>query len=184
MFIQSKFKYNSDSAIKASKLAYKLKRGTKDRVIFYAIPIAIIMMIAILIFDVKKHNNLVLDIVLISMLIIIETLNLCMPFVIAKSQAKYFKKIEELDYDYFISEYNKGVFKEKIYKDNKIVIANEISIDKLQNYAVFDNYLIVIFSNFAILLFDLNALQEGSKEDLINLVETNILANKKTKKRK
>lgn len=170
--LQSKFKYSADMASKASKLAYKLKRGKKDKIIMFAVPIAIILMVAILIYDINKENSIVFDIILIVMLIAITILNLIMPVIASKTQAKYFKKVEEMNYDYFISEYNKGVFKEKVYKDNTLVMANEVDRTKLQNYAQFDHYLMLVFSNYAMLIFDLNAMQEGSSDELLKLVKS------------
>ncbi len=184
MIFQSKFKYDSATAIQASKLAYKMKRGLKDKIIFWAVPFGILIMAGILIFDLKQHNNFVLDIVLIALLCGIEILNLCMPIIVGKSQAKYFKKLDELNYDFFLSEYNKGVFKEKIYKDNQMMLANQISIDKLQNYTVFDHYLVLIFNNFAMLIFDLDEMVQGNKEDLLKLIESFVAVNKKSKPKK
>ena len=184
MIFQSKFKYDSKTAIEASKLAFKAKRGLKDKIIFWSIPLGILIMTAILIFDLKRHNSLVLDFILIGCLVAIEILNLCMPLIVSKSQAKYFKKLDELNYDFFLSEYNKGVFKEKIYKDNQMMLANQISIDKLQNYITFEHYLVLIFSNFAMLIFDLDEMVQGNKEDLLKFVESTTAVNKKSKSKK
>ena len=87
------------------------------------------------------------------------------------------------NYDYYISEYNKNIFKEKIYKDNKLIYANEISADKLANFAEFEHYLLLVFDNFASLVFDLDCMQEGNKEDLLNLVN-GLISNNKLKKSK
>ena len=40
----------------------------------------------------------------------------------------HFKKLDELNYDFFLSEYAKGIFKEKIYKDNRIIMAKQITV--------------------------------------------------------
>lgn len=186
MLIQSKFKYDSKVAGQASKLAYKLNKKTKDKIVFWSIPIAFAIMVGILIYDIIKQNSLVLDIVLLSILVVIEAMNLFMPLIISKMQAKYFKKIDELNYDYFISEYNKGIFKEKIYKDNQIIVANEVGAEKFSNYGIFDHYLVVVFNNFAMLLFDMNEMQSGTKDDLLNTLNEckNINKYLKNKKRK
>ncbi len=183
MILQSKYKCKSGIAIKASKIAYKLKRAKKDKFVFWATPIALLIMIGIMIYDIVKSNSLVLDIVLVVALALVQILNLVMPIIASKMQAKYFKKLDELNYDYFISEFNDGLFKEKIYKDGQLIMCNQVPVEKLQNYALFDNYLVVVFSNYAMLLFDLESMQMGTKEDLIKLVETATnLGKKKTKK--
>lgn len=184
MILQSKYKYDSSLGIRASKLAYKLNRSKKDKIVFWSIPIGLLIMIGILIFDLKRDNNLVLDFVLIGLLIAVETLNLVMPIIISKSQIKYFKKLDNLEYDYFISEFNKGIFKEKVYKDNELILANQISIEKLKNYGLIDNYMVLVFSNFAMLVFDMDNMQMGTKEELQKLVDTTIGLNKHSKKKK
>jgi len=182
--IQSKYKYTSDLGIKAGQLAFKLRSKKKDLLINIFVPIAIVLMIGVLIFDIHKGTNIVLDIVLLSLLAVIEVMNIIMPFVIAHSQKKYLKHIEMQNYDYNISEYNKNVFKEKIYKDNKLVYANEINADRLVNFTQFEHYVLLVFDSFASLVFDVDNMQEGTKEDLIRTVEIIISGNRLRKHKK
>lgn len=181
MILQSKYKCNSEIAIKSSKIAYKLKRAKKDKFAFWATPFALMIMIGIMIYDIVKSNSLVLDIILVVALFVLQILNLVMPIISSKMQEKYFKKLDELNYDYFISEFNDGVFKEKIYKDSQLIMCNQVPIEKLQNYAVFDNFLVAVFNNYAMLLFDLDNMQMGTKEDLIKLLDTAMGLKKKKK---
>lgn len=184
MILQSKYKCNSEIAIKSSKIAYKLKRAKKDKFAFWATPVALLIMIGVMIYDIVKSNSLVLDIILVAALLLVQILNLVMPIIASKMQAKYFKKLDELNYDYFISEFNDGVFKEKVYKDSQLIMCNQVSIEKMQNYAMFDNFLVVVFDNYAMLLFDLDNMQMGTKEDLIKLMETTMGLKKKKKSKK
>lgn len=181
--IQSKYKYTSELGVKAGQLAFKLRSKKKDLLINIFVPIAILLMVGILIFDINKGANIVLDVVLLSLLSVIEVINICMPFIIMRTQKKYLKNMEVQNYDYYISEYNKNIFKEKIYKDNKMVYANEINADKLVTYTEFDHYVLLIFENFASLVFDIDSMQEGSKEDLIKTV-TAIISNNSIRKSK
>lgn len=183
--IQSKYKYTTELGVKAGQLAFKLRSKKKDLLINIFVPIGILLMIGILIFDIYKGASIVLDVVLLSLLSVIEVMNICMPFIIFRTQKKYLKNMEMQNYDYYISEYNKNVFKEKIYKDNKMVYANEISADKLVNFTEFEHYLLLVFDNFASLVFDVDNMQQGSKEDLIKTVTAIISSNKliKTKRK-
>ena len=169
--IQSKYKFNAEVTANANKLAYKLRSKRKDMFINIAVPIALIIMIALLVYDITHKNNLTIDIILVVLLVVIEIMNITMPTIIYKSQKKYLKKMEALDSDYYIAEYEKGIFKEKIYKDKAMIYANDISFDKLVNYAEFEHYIVFIFNNYATLIFDLNALESGTREELIKLGE-------------
>ena len=183
--IQSKYEYSTELGIKAGQMAYKLRSKKKELLINIFVPIAILLMIGILIFDVNKGSNIVLDIVLLILLAIIEIMNIFMPYMIAQSQKKYLKHIQSLNYDYYISELNKNVFKEKIYKDNKMIYANEIKAARLVNYAEFEHYVLVVFDNFASIIFDTERMQQGTKEELINTVKIIMFENlnKRVKKK-
>lgn len=182
--IQSKYKHTTELGVKAGQLAFKLRSKKKDTLINIFVPIAILLMVGVLIFDIYKGANIVLDIILLVLLVIIEIMNITMPFIIARSQKKYLKNLEAQEYDYYITEYNKGVFKEKIYKDNKMVYANEITAEKLIGYAEFEHYVLVVFDSFASLVFDTDNMQEGSKEDLIKVIKSNISNNQVIKSKK
>lgn len=183
--IQSKYKYTSELGEKAGKLAYKLRSKKKDLLINIFVPVAILLTIGILIYDINKDANIILDVILLVLLTVIEIMNICMPLIISKSQKKYLNNIETQEYDYYISEYNKHIFKEKIYKDNKLVYANELSVEKLVNFTQFEHYLLLVFDNFTSLVFDLDSIVEGTKEDLLktvaNILSTNNLRKSKRK---
>lgn len=182
--IQSRYKNNLELSIKAGKLAYKLRASKKDLLINIFVPLALAAMIGILIYDLNKGVSIVLDIVLITLLLIIQCVNIFMPLIIAHTQKKYFKKMEELQYDYCISEFNNGVFKEKIYKDNKLIYANEVSSDKLINYIEFDHYFLCVFNNFAGIIFDTETMDKGQHEQLKNMVNSIIINRPKNLKKR
>ncbi|MBQ8430613.1 MAG: hypothetical protein IJX26_01545 [Clostridia bacterium] len=178
--VRSNYKFSSELAAKSGKYAYKLRSKKKDLFVNIFVPIGIIIMLSILIYDLVKGNNPAIDIVLLVLLCVLEGLNIFMPKIIYNSQKKYAKKLEDQNYDTFISEYNKGVFKEKIYNNNKMVYCNEVSIDRLANFVEFEHYFLFIFNNYASVIFDLENLEEGTREDLLKLASSS-LANK-TKK--
>lgn len=182
--IQSRYKNNLELSIKAGKLAYKLRAKKKDLLINIFVPLALIAMVAILVYDINKGASIILDVVLIALLLVIECVNIFMPFMISHTQKKYFKKMDELNYDYNISEYSKGVFKEKIYKDNKLIYANEVSADRLINYIEFDHYFLCVFDNFAGIIFDIETLENGQLEQLKNIVNSIIINQPKRIKRR
>ena len=60
--IQSKYRYTKELGIKAGQLAFKLRSKKKDLLINIFVPIAILLIIGILIFDIYKGASIVLDI--------------------------------------------------------------------------------------------------------------------------
>lgn len=179
--IQSKYKPTVELNLKAAKLAYKIKSKKKDLLINIFIPIALVLMIGVLIYDLNKNASIIFDVLLIVLLIVIEAVNLCMPIIISRSQKKYNVMLEGLNYDQYIVEYNNGVFKEKFYKDNNIVFANNVSADKLVGFEQFDHYIVLAFETFASITFDTDAMQSGTKQDLL-LLCAQLLSLKKSKK--
>lgn len=169
--IQSKFKYNSELGATACKIAYKTKGKRKDLLLNIFVPIAFCIMIGMLIYDIKKGASYWLDIVLLILLFVIEVLNFVMPFIVRISQKKYLKQLDEQEIDFNLSEYDKGVFKEKMYKDSQLVYSNSINADDMVDATEFEHYMIIVFKNFTHLVFDLDQLVQGSKEDLISVVK-------------
>ena len=181
---QSKYKFNADVTATASKLAFKNRGKKRDILVHISVPIAVIIMVAILVYDIINSNSFVFDIILIVMLVVLEVLNLCMPMIVFKSQKKYLKRLEAEDFDYCLAEYDKHEFKEKFYKDKKLVYSNAISEDKVANFAEFEHYFIVIFNNYTALLFDTNQMEIGDADSLKTTVKAIIDTNKLTKPKK
>ena len=183
---QSKYKFSASTTASASKLAFQLRGKKRDILVHIGVPIAMLIMISILVYDIIKSNNIVFDIILIVALLSLEVLNFLMPMLVFKSQKKYLARLEAENFDYCLAEFDKGEFKEKFYKDKKMVYCNTISADKVVNCAEFEHYYIVIFNNYTALLFDLDQMEIGNADDLkakINkLIETNKLIKPKKKK--
>lgn len=171
--IQSKYKFTSEIGAEASKVAFKTKSKKKEALIYIGVPVALVIMIGILIYDINKGNSIIFDVVLLALLVVLVALNLVMPFIISKTQKKYLSKIDETQFDYLISEYEKGKFKEKIYKDNKMLYCNEVAVDKIMSFKEFElkgnKYFLVLFNNYACIVFDLNNMTIGGRDDLLNL---------------
>jgi len=186
--IQSKYNFNKEIGVEASKVAFKTKSKKKELFLAFAVPVALIVMIGVLIYDIHKGNSLIFDIILLALLVFLSGLNFFMPFVVAKSQNKYLTKIEDEKFDYFISEYHKGKFKEKIYKDNKMVFCNEVEIDKLMSFKEFElngvKYFLVMFNNYASLVFDTTNFVEGSFDELIAVCENAVKNKEKVKSKR
>lgn len=168
--IQSKYNYDAEIKAHAEMLAFSKKSKKKDIFAHIFVPLGLLIMLFILIYDIKHDENIIFDCVLIILLVILEIVNLSLPIIIKVSQRKSLKNLENGVVDFCITEYEKGKFKEKLYKDNKIVYQNEIHIDKLANFCEYKSFIILIFNNYQTMLFDSENFQSGSKEELLILL--------------
>ena len=182
--LQSRYKFSRELTAKASKLNYKTQTKRKELFINIAVPIAIILMVAILVYDCIKNNNIVFDIILLVLLLFAEVMNFVMPLIIYKSQMRYLQKLEQLSLDYCIAEYDKGKFREKYYKDKQMIYLNEIDANKFSGFLNYEHYIFIFFNNYATLIFDLNEMEDRDKQELNKLISTlSALPKVKTKKR-
>lgn len=183
MFI-SKFKYTEDDAMLVTKQAYKLKKSKKEITMMCLVPVFLLIMVGMLIYDINKDKSLVMDIILIILLSVVLIMNIFMPNIIANMQKKDLKNMNLAQYDYTETSFNNGIFKETFYKKGKIAFENSAKIENA--FAIYENdaELIVIFNNFSGCIFKKDSLEGGSYEELKVLVLKNIVENKKSPKKK
>ena len=89
---ECKYKYELEDSIVSAKYVYKSQRRTQDKVIAILIPILLVCMIAMLVFDIYKGNSFVWDIVLLVALLVLEAMYLIIPVMLVSSQKKSYKK--------------------------------------------------------------------------------------------
>lgn len=97
---ECKFKYELEDSIVSAKYIYKSQKRTQDKVIAILIPILMLCMIGMLVFDIVKGNKIVWDIVLLVALVALEVMYLIIPVVLVKQQKKAFKQqsVDEMDF--------------------------------------------------------------------------------------
>ena len=143
---QCKFKYELEDSIVSAKYIYKSQKRTQDKVIAILIPILMLCMIAMLIYDIVKGNSFVWDIVLLVALITLEIMYLIIPLMLVRSQKKSFEKqkIDEMDYILINIDNNNCV--ESLYKDEQVLSTNAHSLKQLTSYFEDSNRLILVFN--------------------------------------
>ena len=94
------FKYELEDSIVSAKYIYKSQKRTQDKVIAILIPVLILSMIAMLVYDIVKNNSIVWDIVLLCALVVLEVMYLIVPLMLVRTQKKSFQKqkIAEMDF--------------------------------------------------------------------------------------
>ena len=182
--ISSQFKYTVDLGLQATKKTFKLRKSKKDITTHILVAVFILIMAAVLIWDIVRDASIVIDLIILIALVGIEAFGLVMPLIILHTQKKFLKQLNLAEIDYTVTEISKGKCLENYYKDNKIVMQNVCEMTKLVAYQIENNHAFIVFNNYACAIFDLDTLTV-SREELEDLLNTTIAQNKliKTKKR-
>ena len=162
---ECKYKFELEDCIISAKHVYNSQKRKQDKVIAILIPILLVAMVAMLIFDIASGNSVVWDIILLAALIILQVTYLIIPIVLVKSQKKAFQKqkLDEVDYVYITIDGN--TCKEALYKNNEIVSNSIHSLKFLTSYLEDDTRLILIFNKIEYVCLRKNAI-EGSLNKL------------------
>lgn len=179
----SKFKYTVDLGVTATKTTFQLRKTHKDKVAHILVIVFMFVMAGVLIWDIIRGASFTLDLILLVVLFGVEVFNLIMPLIIVHTQKKFLKQLNLAEIEYTITEINKGKCVESYYKNDKIVMQNACDMTKLVAYQVKDNYVFVVFSNFACAIFDINTLSIDL-EEFKQLLDTTISKNKLLKTNK
>ena len=143
---ECKFKYEREDSIVSSKYIYKSQKRKQDKIIVILIPILVVCMIGMLVFDIVKGNSFVWDIVLLVALIILEVMYLIIPLMLVKSQKKSFEKQKIGEMDYILIKIDNNSCFEALYKDEKEVSNINHSLKFLTSYFEDNERLILVFN--------------------------------------
>ncbi|MFQ6723854.1 MAG: hypothetical protein ACLRFE_00785 [Clostridia bacterium] len=178
--ISSQFKYTIDLGISATKSTFKLKKSKKDKTTNILVIIFMFIMSAVLVWDIIRGAGFVIDLIILIALVAVEIFSLVMPHIIIHTQKKFLNQLNLAEIEYTITEIKKDKCTETYYKDGKIVMQNVCDMTKLVGYEFKDNYIFVVFNNFACAIFDLNTL-DMPIDEFNQFLDTQISKNKATK---
>ena len=172
--------------LQGTKQAFKLKRTKKDIIVHILTVVFIGIMTAMLVWDIKRESSFVLDLIILIGLVLLELFNLVMPFVILNMQKKFLKQIFTVDFDYTLTEIDKGKCLVTYYKQDKILMQNVSDMSTLVGFSQHDEYIYLVFNNFASAIFKISTLENTTYEKFTQMLEQTISKNKllKTNKRK
>ena len=144
---ECKFKYELEDSIVCAKYIYKSQKRKQDKVIAILIPILIVCMIGMLIYDILKGKSFVWDIVLLVALVALEAMYLAMPLILVSSQKKSFKKQNLEQMDYIQIKIDENMCYESLIKDEKEVVNNVHNLRQLTSYLEDNSRFILVFNN-------------------------------------
>ena len=143
---ECKFKYELEDSLISAKYIYKSQKRKQDKIIAILIPILIVCMIAMLVYDIIKGKSFVWDIVLLVALIALEVMYLIIPIMLVSSQKKSYQKQNLDNMDYIMIKIDANSCVEALYKDEKEVTTNTHSLRYLTSYLEDDKRLILVFN--------------------------------------
>ena len=143
---ECKYKYELKDSVVSAKYIYKSQKRKQDKVIAILIPILIVCMIGMLVYDIIKNNSYVLDIVLLVALVVLEAMYLIIPLMLVKSQKKTFFKNEIDKTDYILIVIDENTCVESLHKDETEISKNVHSLKQLTSYLEDNERLILVFN--------------------------------------
>ena len=143
---ECKFKYELEDSLVSAKYIYKSQKRKQDKIIAVLIPILMVCMIAMLVYDIVKGNSFVWDIVLIAALTALEIMYLIIPIILVSSQKKAFvkQKIDQMDYIQINIDEKSCV--ETLVKDDEVKSTNMHSLRQLTSYLEDNTRIILVFN--------------------------------------
>lgn len=144
---ECKFKYELEDCLVSAKYIYKSQKRKQDKIIAILIPILMICMIGMLVYDIVKNKSFVWDIVLIVALVALEFLYLLIPVMLVKSQKTAYKKHDIDSMDYTLISINDNLCVETFFKEEKEVSKNIHNLRQLTSYLEDQKRMILVFNN-------------------------------------
>lgn len=144
---ECKYKLELNDCIKCAKYVYKSQKRKQDKIMAALIPVLMVGMLAMLIFDIVNHKSIVWDIVLIGALIVLECMYLIIPLMLVSSQKKSFKSQKLSTMDYLHIKIDDNLCVETLLKDEKEMAKNIHNLKQLTSYIEDKESLILVFNN-------------------------------------
>lgn len=140
------YKFELDDSIICSKYVYKSQKRRQDKVIAILIPILMVCMIAMLIFDIVSKNSVVWDIVLLVALAVLEVMYLLIPIMLVRAQKKSYNNQKLGDMDSLHIKIDDNLCVETLMKDGQEVAKNVHNLKQLSSYIEDKDRLILVFN--------------------------------------
>ena len=156
-----KYKFELEDSIACAKYVYKSQKRKQDKVIAILIPILMVAMIAMLIFDIVSGNPFAWDIVLLVSLIVLEIMYLIIPVMLVKSQKKsYFKQgLDKMDY--LLVEVGENVCTETMFIGEEEQAKSVHNLRMLSSYIEDKDRLILVFNKVEFVCLKKDKIESG-----------------------
>ena len=139
------YKFTIDDAVKCAKYVYKSQRSKKEKFLLVAVPILLVIMVGMLIFDIVNSRAYVWDIILIVGIVFLFALTLVMPLVVIRAQKKQYASQNFADMDNLSIKINNGTLEEAMMKDSKVQLKNTHNLKSMVSFLEDDEDFILIY---------------------------------------
>lgn len=146
MTFNCKYKLELNDCLTSAKYVYKSQKRKQDKVIAVLIPILMLAMVAMLIFDLVNKRSIVWDIILLVALVVLEAVYLIIPLTITSSQKKYYNGQKLADMDYMLITIDDNLCTVSMYKDGAEQSKNVHNLKALTSYIEDDANLVLVFN--------------------------------------
>ncbi|MFQ6751998.1 MAG: hypothetical protein ACLRFL_00335 [Clostridia bacterium] len=140
------YKYELEDSIVCSKYIYKSQKRRQDKVIAILIPILMVCMVGMLIFDIVMKKSIVWDIVLLVALAVLEVMYLLIPVMLVRAQKKSYNKQNLGEMDSLLIKIDDNICTETLLKDGQEVAKNVHNLKQLTSYIEDKDRLILVFN--------------------------------------
>ena len=129
---ECKYKLELTDCLTCAKYVYKSQRRRQDKVIAVLIPVLMLAMIGMLIYDIFKSRSIIWDIVLLGALLVLEVLYIVTPVMLIRSQKKSFKTQKLAEMDFIHIKIDENLCVETLWKDDKEMAKNIHNLKRLK----------------------------------------------------
>jgi len=173
---ECKYKFELQDSIISAKYVYKSQKRKKDKVVAILIPILLVAMVAMLIWDIATNKAFVWDIILLVALVVLEVMYVLIPVMLVQSQKKAFKKLNFADMDYLQIKIDNNICVETMFKDGDALSSNTHHLKTLTSYLEDNERIILVFAKVEYVCLRKNAITGGEnklKEHLQKIMAKN-----------
>lgn len=140
------YKFTIQDASKCARYVFKSQRGGKERFLAIAVPMLLLVMVGLLVFDIVKGRPIIIDIVLIISIAVLLVLTLMLPMFVVRVQRKQYKAQNFDDMDSLKIKINNGICEEAMMKDGKAVLENSHNLKTMVSFIEDDENIILLYN--------------------------------------
>lgn len=143
---ECKYKFELSDSITSAKYVYKSQKRKRDVVLASLIPILILCMIAMMVYDVVNGRSFVWDLVLIIALCVLGFSYLLIPIMLVNSQKSAYKKQSLEEMDFLLVSINDNLCTEEMFKDGEVKAKSVHNLKSLTSYLEDKERLVLVFN--------------------------------------
>lgn len=143
---ECKYKCELEDCVTSAKYVYKSQKRKQDKVIAILIPILMVCMVAMLIFDVVTGKSIVWDVILLVALLVLQVMYILIPIMLVNAQKKTYRKQNLAEMDYLLITITAKECAEEMYKNDALVSKSVHNLRYLTSYLEDDERIILIFN--------------------------------------